>query len=72
MKKKISLTFVFFLISVLQLLAQDDDPGDPGDCTDPDACPVPLDNWVIVLVIVSLVFATIYLHRKQKRDAMLS
>jgi len=70
MKKKISLTFVFFLISVLQLFAQTD-PGDPG-CTDPDDCPLPLDNWVIVLVIASLVFATIYLHRKQKKEALLA
>jgi hypothetical protein len=42
--------------------------GPPCDDSDPiDAGPdCPLDTWVIVLVVIALIFATIHLYRKQK------
>jgi hypothetical protein len=47
--------------------AQDGD-GPPCEDSDPiDAGPdCPLDTWVIILVVVALIFATIHLYRKQK------
>ena len=44
-----------------------DDPGyDPNGCAN-----VPLDNWLIILVIGGLILATWYLHNKQKKEAFL-
>jgi hypothetical protein len=56
------------LLSCIQLFAQ---PGVPGDCEDADDCEaVPLDNWLIILVIGGLILTTVYLHNKQKREAI--
>jgi hypothetical protein len=44
------------------------DPDDPG--YDPNGCDVPLDNWLIILVIGGLILATWYLHNKQKKEAI--
>jgi len=44
------------------------DPDDPG--YDPNGCNVPLDNWVIILVIGGLILATWYLHNKQKKETI--
>lgn len=45
------------------------DPDDPG--YDPNGCEnVPLDNWLIILVIGGLILATWYLHNKQKKEAI--
>ncbi|MGY3213276.1 hypothetical protein [Mucilaginibacter sp. HD30] len=45
------------------------DPDDPG--YDPNGCAnVPLDNWLIILVIGGLILATWYLHNKQKKEAI--
>lgn len=72
--KKITASTAFFLLITAAALADDPIPcsgdiDDPG--YSPNGCPVPLDNWVIVLVVAGLVFAMIYLHRKQKREAIL-
>ena len=44
------------------------DPDDPG--YDPNGCNVPLDNWLIILVIGGLILAAWYLHNKQKKEAI--
>jgi len=45
------------------------DPDDPG--YDPSGCtPVPIDNWVIFLFIGGLILTTVYLHNKQKKEAV--
>lgn len=45
------------------------DPDDPG--YDPNGCnDVPLDNWLIILVIGGLILAAVYLHNKQKKEAI--
>jgi len=45
--------------------------GDPDDLGyDPNGCDVPLDDWLIFLVIGGLIFATWYLHNKQKKEAI--
>ena len=65
MKRKVALTLLF-LLSFIQLFAQ----GVPGGCDDADDCEnVPLDNWLIILVVGGLILTTIYLHNKQKREA---
>lgn len=74
--KKISLAAICMVFATLQVFAQvgevpcSGDPDDPG--YDPNGCNTPLDNWVIVLVIAGLIFATLYLHNKQKKEATLS
>ena len=37
-----------------------------GDQTDPFNAPCPIDNWVIVLVIIAGFFTAIHLSRKKK------
>ncbi|PJJ84276.1 hypothetical protein [Mucilaginibacter auburnensis] len=44
--------------------------GDPDDPTGYDPNCLPLDNWLIVLFIAGLAFATWYLHNKQKKEAI--
>lgn len=72
--KKISLLAICLVFATLQVFAQGEVPcsGDPDDPNYTVDCPAPLDNWVIVLVIAGLIFATLYLYRKQKKEAMLS
>jgi hypothetical protein len=62
----IILSGCLLLLPVLSF-AQDGD-GPPCSDSDPiDAGPgCPLDTWVIVLAVIAVVFATIYLYRKQK------
>jgi len=42
------------------------------ECLDVDpiggSCPTPLDTWVIVLAVAALIFASVHLHHKQKRN----
>lgn len=67
-KRSLGIFFLFLLISlnaVSQCTGDPSDPGTPIDVDDPP-CSVPLDNWVIVLVIIALVYAGYQLHRKQK------
>ncbi|OOQ58247.1 hypothetical protein [Mucilaginibacter pedocola] len=40
------------------------DPDDPG--YDPNGCPVPLDTWVIVLVVAAFAYGYYNLNKKQK------
>ena len=65
-KKKLVLT-ALLLTSFIQAFAQ---PGVPGDCQDADDCPLPLDDWLIVLFAAGLIFTTAYLHKKQKKEAI--
>ena len=64
--KKQTLTLAMIIFTAISAFA---DPGDPP-CDDleggPDSCPVPLDTWVIVLVVVGLIFASYRLYRKQE------
>ena len=59
---------ISFMFCSLIAFAQPGGPGQ-GDCGDtpegPDA-PCPLDTWVIILAFLAVVFAAIYLQRKQK------
>jgi hypothetical protein len=65
-KKRLAVVLLL-LLSSSQLFAQ---PGLPGDCEDADACDVPLDNWLIILVVGGLILTTVYLHNKQKKEAI--
>ncbi|MEO7214775.1 hypothetical protein [Mucilaginibacter sp.] len=56
---------VLFLLSVNSIcFAQIVNPCDGSD--QDDDCPVPLDTWVYVLVIIALVYTGYTLHKKQK------
>ncbi|TWR27375.1 hypothetical protein FPZ43_12895 [Mucilaginibacter pallidiroseus] len=66
--KRTLFTLTGTLLLNLCAFAQDceDGPGLPG--ADPDAgpCEIPLDTWVIVLVIVAVIFAAYRLNQKQR------
>lgn len=64
-KRVITLT-ILLLLGIVPVFAQ----GLPGDCDDADACPAPLDNWLIILVIGSLILTTVYLHSQQKKETI--
>jgi hypothetical protein len=72
MRRKVYSLFLTLFLSIFiagNLMAQSTGPqpcvGDPDDVGfDPNSCP--LDTWVIVLVVVVGILATIHLHRKQK------
>ena len=76
--KKVTLSLSILLLHLLLVVPAfadvdcDGGPGLPGE--DPDApttgCDVPLDNWLIILVIGGLILATWYLHNKQKKEAI--
>jgi hypothetical protein len=61
---------LYIVISPLILLAHKaDDPLNPcvdGGVPDPLDNNCPLDTWVIILAFFAVVFAAIYLQRKQK------
>lgn len=65
-KKKLVLT-VLLLTSFIHAFAQ---PGLPAGCEDADDCPVPLDDWLMVLFVGGLILTTVYLHNKQKKEAI--
>ncbi|WP_133300212.1 PID-CTERM protein-sorting domain-containing protein [Mucilaginibacter terrenus] len=69
LKKGLAFITTFIIANALSLaaFAQPVDPGD-GDCgTSPDdACQVPLDTWVIVLVAAGLIYGIYHLNKKQK------
>ncbi|MFD0748665.1 hypothetical protein ACFQZS_00835 [Mucilaginibacter calamicampi] len=73
--RKVLLLFSCLVFANLTAFAGDPipcsgDPDDPG--YDPNGCAnVPLDNWLIILVIGGLILATWYLHNKQKKEAFL-
>jgi hypothetical protein len=60
--RKILLSF-FIIVHPLLLLAQGVPCGEDHDPQDNDC---PLDTWIILLVIITLIFTVIHLHRKQK------
>ncbi len=72
--RNIFILFVCLLLTSATAFAQCEVPagGEPDDeGYDPNGCtPVPLDDWLIVLLIAGLVFATWYLHNKQKKEAI--
>jgi hypothetical protein len=61
-----------FLLSISTAFAQVTDPevpcpGDTDDPNyDPNACHLPLDTWVYVLVIAAVIYGAYKLHQKQK------
>jgi hypothetical protein len=64
MKIKLFLTTIFLILVNLSCFAQVQNPcGGNADPDDPSSCP--LDTWVLVLVAVFLVFATVKLYRRQ-------
>lgn len=57
---------VLLFLNVLTTFAQaSGDPGEPCAGTDPDS-DCPLDNWIIVLVVVSVLIAAWHLSRKRR------
>ena len=72
--KKVLVLCSCLILANLVAFAQDPipcsgDPDDPG--YDPNGCAnVPLDNWLIILVVAGLILATWYLHNKQKKEAI--
>ncbi|MEO3403140.1 hypothetical protein AAFN85_04510 [Mucilaginibacter sp. CAU 1740] len=65
MIKKIFLTTILLVVTVLSSFAQSSDPGFPCDGTDGDAV-CPLDTWVVLLALVAFAITVIHLYRKQK------
>ena len=65
MRVKIFLgALLLFVLNTAVLFAQGSGPGEPCEGNDPDsACP--LDNWVMILAIVAVLFATWRLYRKR-------
>jgi len=71
--RKVLLLFGCLILANLAAFAGDPipcsgDPDDPG--YNPNGCDVPLDNWLIILVIGGLILAAWYLHNKQKKEAI--
>ncbi|WP_133230864.1 hypothetical protein [Mucilaginibacter psychrotolerans] len=65
--KSILATLILLFLSMSCAFAQD--PGTPCDeidLDDPAGCPVPLDTWVMFLVIVAVIYGAYYLNKKQK------
>jgi hypothetical protein len=69
-KYSFALVILTFMASISTAFAQVDEtpcPGDPSDeGYDPNACHLPLDTWVFVLVIAAVIFGAYKLHQKQK------
>ena len=66
MRVKIFLgVLILFVLNTAALFAQGSGPGEPCEGNDPDS-QCPLDNWVIILALVAVVFATWHLYRKRK------
>jgi hypothetical protein len=68
MKKRFLLTALFLIANIGLLFAQGELPCGDGD---PDGVTCPIDSWVVVLVIGTLIFAVLQLHNKQKTTAPL-
>jgi hypothetical protein len=70
MWRKLSPIFILtFILSVNTAFAIDPTPctGDPDDPNfDPNACNLPLDTWVYILVIAAVIFGAYKLYQKQK------
>ena len=65
MRVKIFLgVLILFVLNTAALFAQGSGPGEPCEGNDPDS-QCPLDNWVIILAVVAVVFATWHLYRKR-------
>jgi hypothetical protein len=58
-------TLLLLMLNTAVLFAQGTSPGEPCEGNDPDST-CPLDNWVIILAVVAVVFATWHLYRKRK------
>lgn len=72
MWKRILLTGIVFIFGIAAAFADCEEvpnPGTPDDPGyDPNGCPVPLDTWVIVLVVVAVIYGA---YRLQKKQAIL-
>ena len=62
MKKNIT-ALVFFLFYTIPALADEDYPENPDSHDDP---PVPVDQWMILLLILGLAIGFYFLKRKYK------
>jgi len=61
-------TTAFLLFISINCFAQLENPcGGNGDPDDPTTCPI--DNWVMILVIISLLFVANKLHRNQIKNS---
>lgn len=69
MKVKIFFSALLLLMfNTMLLYAQTTtDPGLPCSGNDIDTGNCPLDTWVLVLALATVIFATFYLSRKQSR-----
>jgi len=63
-------TLLLLLTNVALIYAQD--PGEPCSGNDPDNANCPIDNWVVLLALVSIVIAVRYLNNKRKTAAVTS
>jgi hypothetical protein len=67
LNKTLSILLLLLTLSV-SAFSQDcnEGPGLPGQDPDLGPCEVPLDTWVIALVIAAVIYGTYKLYQKQK------
>jgi hypothetical protein len=72
-KYSVVLVIITFMLSIGSVFAQTDEgdvtpcPGDPEDPGyDPNACHLPLDTWVFVLVVAAIIYGAYRMYKKQK------
>jgi hypothetical protein len=67
LNKTLSILLLLLTLSVSAFSQDcDDGPSIPGPDVDLGPCEVPLDTWVIVLVIAAVIYGTYKLYQKQK------
>jgi hypothetical protein len=67
LNKTLSILLLLLTLSVSAFSQDcDDGPSIPGPDVDLGPCEVPLDTWVIVLVIAAVMYGTYKLYQKQK------
>jgi hypothetical protein len=67
LNKTLSILLLLLTLSVSAFSQDcDDGPSIPGPDVDLGPCEVPLDTWVIILVIAAVMYGTYKLYQKQK------
>ncbi|PLW90995.1 hypothetical protein [Mucilaginibacter sp.] len=74
-RKSLFLLITVFFLNIVTAFADDPTPctGDPDDQNyDPNACNLPLDTWVYILVAVALCYGAYKLYKKHAQPQLLN